>query len=271
MAGATSPSTETGPRRRPDEDARLGERAAALYALAVRVREVLRESWALYRRHWRRLAVLVAIFYVAVVVFLLFLLFLTGDLVLLVAPFLLFAAVFWLQGVLSIAVDDIRDGHVDLTVRETLAHIRPRMNRLSLASLGALVGLALAGFLFGFGLALFVLPGLVVLVGVVVLVTRWSLLVPVLVLERRGLRDSLRRSTTLVRGHGAPMFKLLVVAALVLVLLAQISHAVTDWLSILVQLAIMLVVTPFFALALTLAYFRLRALKEPAPTGDAAL
>lgn len=69
--------------------------------------------------------------------------------------------------------------------------------------LGAVVvGSVVASLASAVGLLLLVVPGLV-------LATRWSLLVPVLVVERVDWRAGLRRSAGLVAGHGWPVFGVL--------------------------------------------------------------
>ena len=56
------------------------------------------------------------------------------------------AGIFWLQGALVLAVDDVRDGRADLSISETLDRVTPHLGTLALA--GMLAGLGIA---FGLG------------------------------------------------------------------------------------------------------------------------
>ena len=63
------------------------------------------------------------------------------------SAFISLAGVFWLQAVLVKAVDDVRDGRADISVRATLESALPRINvvygRGLLASIAIGIGLAL--------------------------------------------------------------------------------------------------------------------------------
>jgi hypothetical protein len=76
----------------------------------------------------------------------------------------------WLQGVVVGAVADIQDDHRDESVGSLFAMVGPVLGRLLLAGLLAAAGI-------GIGFLLLIVPGLVLL-------TLWSLVIPVIVLER---------------------------------------------------------------------------------------
>jgi hypothetical protein len=157
-------------------------------------------------------------------------------------------------------------------VRETIAHIRPVLNRLSLAAIGILIGVIIAVFVIAIGFLLLVIPGIVALVAFVIFAVRWSLLVPVIMLERKTVFGSLDRSQELVRGHTVHAF-LVLLASLGFVLLVAILVAIVlapldlpRWVDEPIRTVVSgTLVAPFSALALTLMYYRLRAVKEPVP------
>jgi hypothetical protein len=163
---------------------------------------------------------------------------------------------FWLQGALVFAVDDVRDGKIDTTVGQVFEGVRPYLGTLILAGLLAAVGVAV-------GLLLFVVPGLILL-------TRWCLIVPVIILEGKPVGESFARSRELVRGHAWTAFGLVVITAILTAIAAVILQAIFSfvgpflrhWIGGAIASA---VVGPFIAVALTLMYFKLRGLDESAP------
>jgi hypothetical protein len=210
------------------------------------------------------------IVFALVALFTLLLIVLLGDLGAFIAAFVTLAGVYWLQGALVIAIDDIRDGSTDLSVRETLERVRPLINTLSIAALLITVALIVSAFIIFIGFILFILPGLLLLVGFLFLLVRWLLVVPVIMLERRGVIAALDRSSELVKGHG---WSVLGVIALTVVILIGVGIAISVALSPLnndIQTPIANLVSstltaPFVALAWTLTYFALRDLKELEP------
>jgi hypothetical protein len=174
------------------------------------------------------------------------------------SAFAALAGVFWLQGALVIAIDDVRDGRADLSVGQTLERVTPRINTLTIAGL-------LAGIAIGIGLVLLLVPGLFLL-------TIWLLIVPAIMLEGRSTGESFSRSRELVRGYGWSVFGVIVLTLLVIVganIVFGIIGAAFDsrWATLLLDIVSQSVTAPFVALAWTLTYYELRALKgaEPAP------
>ncbi len=219
-------------------------------------REVIGEAWALYRLHWRHLLPIAFAVFALLSLFSLLLVALLGALGQFSAAFVLLAGVFWLQGALVVAVDDVRDGRADLSLRETLSRVRPRLNTLGVAGIGAAV-------VIGIGILLLVVPGLV-------LATWWLVIVPVIMLEGRGVFGAFGRSRQLVRGHGWSAFGLIVLTALVLVAanlvlelaLFPLEESVRRYASDVLSNTLF---APFVALTFTLAYYRLRAAKAQVP------
>ena len=157
---------------------------------------------------------------------------------------------FWVQGALVELVRDVRDGRADRTIGETYATVRPRLPALIAAGILAALGI-------GVGLILFIVPGLFLL-------TIWSMLVPVIVIEGRSAGESFTRSREVVRGHGWPVFGLILItfitigiaSALIRLVFSPLPDFLDNWLGALVAHSL---TVPFAAAALTTAYFKLSA------------
>ena len=210
----------------------------------------------MYKAHWRHLIPIAFLVYVLISLFALLLVVLLGWVGALVGALIALAGVFWIQGALVIAIEDVRDGRVDLSIRETLNRVLPRLNTLTLAGLLAAVGITI-GFL------LLIVPGFI-------LITLWLLIVPAIMLENRGVFESFGRSRQLVSGHGWSVFGVIVLTVLILIAVnigLSIVQAAFDsrWLDLLLDIASQTVTAPFVALAWTITYYELRAIKEPTP------
>jgi hypothetical protein len=217
---------------------------------------VLRQAWEMYKAHWRHLIPIAFVVYLLISLFALLLVVLLGWFGALVGALIGLAGVFWLQGALVIAIDDVRDGRADLSVRETLNRVLPRLNTLTLAGFLAALGITI-GFL------LLIVPGLI-------LITLWLLIVPAIMLENRGVLESFGRSRQLVSGYGWNVFGVIVLTVLILIAVnigLSIVAAAFDsrWLDLLLDIASQTATAPFLALAWTITYFELRAIKEPVP------
>lgn len=231
---------------------------------------IIGRSWELYKAHFRHLISIAFIVYALIALLTLLLIVLLGDLGSLIAGFISVAGVFWLQGALVVAIDDVRDGRADLSIRETIERVRPRMNTLSIAAVVISIVFVACAFIVFIGFLLFILPGLLLLVGFFFLLVRWILLVPLIVLEGRGLFASLDRSSELVRGYG---WRVLGVILLTLLIIFGVGIAVSialypldnDIQGPLANLISSTLTSPLAVLAWTLTYFELRGLKEPGP------
>ena len=214
---------------------------------------VIRQAWDLYKAHWRHLIPIALVVYVLISLLALLLVVLLGWLGVVVGFLIAIAGIFWLQGALVVAVDDIRDGRADLSISDTLGRVRPRLNTLTLAGFLATLAIAL-------GLLLLIVPGLYLL-------TIWLLIVPAIVLERHGVMSSFGRSRELVSGHGWNVFGVIVITVLILIgvnIVFGIVDEVIDnaWASLLIDIATQTLTAPFLALAWTVTYYELRSLKE---------
>jgi hypothetical protein len=217
----------------------------------LRLRPVLRESAAVYRRLFgRTIAVATAVFLVIQLVEAsLASRAGSGTMLLVLVSSLALSTVGaqLVQGALAQTVDDLHRRRSPAGGRELVARTRPRVASLAGAALiTSAVGLA--------GTLLFVVPGLIVF-------TRWSLAVPVIVLEGRPALAALRRSNELVRGRTGRVLLL----TLTLFLAAGAAGAVVNvvfsglpafWATWIGGTAAGALIMPFVAHALTVVYFR---------------
>jgi hypothetical protein len=217
---------------------------------------VLSEAWGLYKAHWRHLLSISFIVYAAVAVINLILVAALTWFGAILGAIISFVALFWVQGALVKAVDDVRDGRADLGLSETFQRVRPQLGSIIVAGILAGLGILL-------GLILLIVPGLVLL-------TWWILIIPVIVLENRRAGESFSRSRELVRGYGWSVFGVIVLTILLIIafyiVLSLVLLPVADWLRSFIQNVVGgALTTPFVATAWTLLYYRLRAAKETPP------
>jgi hypothetical protein len=217
---------------------------------------VLSAAWDLYKAHWRHLAPIALIVYIVLGVVTALLAAILDDWAAgLIGAIIGIIGTFWLQGALVKAVADVRDGRADMSIRDTFASAWPHVPGIAIAGILAGLGIAL-------GLALLIVPGLV-------LMTWWVVIIPAIVLENRSAGESFGRSRELVRGYGWNVFGVIVLTILLLIVvsivLALILSPLDDWLEDLLSTVISgTVIAPYVAVAWTLLYFRLRDAKEQA-------
>jgi hypothetical protein len=226
----------------------------------VQVGEPIGEGWEIYKRFWRHL---LPIAFVALLIISSVTLFLrgAGALGAIGALVVSIVGIYLVQAALVEAVADVRDGRADLTLTETLSSVLPRLGSIILASL-------VAGIAVAFGFVLLIAPGLFLL-------TIWSMIIPVLVLEQVGAFDSFGRSRELVRGYGWTVFGVILIMFLiniaahivVAVLVSGLSDSISSYLTSVIADTL---VTPFAAAVLTAMYFRLKALQAPPEVASGA-
>jgi hypothetical protein len=215
----------------------------------------IREAWELYKAHWQHLLPFALVVYLILGVVSLLLALLLGWFGALLGSLIGIVGLFWLQGALVEAVADIRDGRADMTMGETFARVQPHLWRL--VGAGLLAGLAIA-----VGLLLLIVPGLY-------LMTIWSVIIPVIVLERASVMESFGRSRELVSGNGWNAFFVILLSFLILLAAAIVIGIATFWLTgafgAFIRNVISNTITaPFVALAWTVMYYRLLEIKQPA-------
>jgi hypothetical protein len=222
----------------------------------VQAGSVIGQAWDMYKAHWRHLLPIALVFYILISLFALLLAVLLGWFGFLLGSLVALAGIFWLQGALVIAIDDVRDGRADLSIRETLDRVRPRLNTLTLAGLIAAIAV-------GIGLVLLIVPGLYLL-------TIWLVIVPAIMLEGCGVSAAFARSQELVRGYGWSVFGVIVLTVLILIgvsILFGIVRSVVDseWAGLVINIVSQSLTAPFIALAWTITYYELRGLKGAEP------
>ena len=160
--------------------------------------------------------------------------------------------IFWLLAILyqgfvvelvSAAQSNRRTG-----IGELMKAVTPVLGSLLVISILFAIGV-------GIGFVLIIIPGLFLL-------TIWSVVVPVEVLEQRGIIGSFERSRELVRGNGWNVFGVIVIvwvvtaaiSILVELLAAPLGHVGRD----LIQWVVNVAITPIVALSATVLYLELR-------------
>jgi hypothetical protein len=209
---------------------------------------VFGEAWRMYRAHALHLIVIAFVIYLAAAVLDGIISLAGGLIVAFLGTIITLLAGFLVQAALVKAVQDIRDGRVDLSWSETVKAAMPSLLPVTVAAI-------LAGIAITIGLIILIVPGLY-------LITIWAVIVPVIVIERAGALQSFGRSQQLVRGRGWHVFGTLVlvwiitiVLSLVLgLLLAALPLGLRNGISTVVSGT---VVAPFLALIVTLIYYRL--------------
>lgn len=181
-----------------------------------------------------------------------------GNIGILLGSFVSVVAAFVLQATLVKAVQDVRDGHADLSIRQTVNEAVPFLAPVAGASI-------LAGLAITIGLLLIIVPGLF-------LITIWAVIVPVIIIERSGALASFGRSRDLVRGHGWHVFGTLVLVYIIMLVVnivlglifSALPHVLGDGLSSVISGTL---ISPFLALVVTLVYYRLVGISTPAASG----
>jgi Fe2+ transport system protein B len=214
---------------------------------------VIGEAWNLYKAHWRHLLSISFVVYLAVAIIGVVLVALLTWFGAILAALISLVALFWLQAALVKAVDDIRDGRADLSVGDTFEAARAHLAAVLVAGLIAVIGI-------GIGFVLLIIPGLVLL-------TFWCVIIPTIVLEGKSAGESFGRSFDLVRGHFWRVLGIIVLTVVIYfgfeIVLSLILSPLADWLKNFVSSVVSGTLTaPFFALVLTLLYFRLRDAQE---------
>ena len=214
----------------------------------VRPGGVLGRAWDIYKSQFGLLfiaAVLLTLITLAVA-------FIIGPLVGLV-NFIL--GLFYTGGVVRL-VQDVEDGRRDEEASSLFKGVAPVFWQL----LGVAI---LAGLGIAIGFVLLIIPGLI-------LITIWSVVIPVVVLEKPGVFASFGRSRELVRGHGWQVFGTLVLAWLIAVGLAVVVGVIVgiagagDAVVAIANWLVTALTLPLVALVSSVLYFRLRAIKSEA-------
>jgi hypothetical protein len=210
---------------------------------------VLGEAWTLYKRYAAHFLVIAfAIYLVAAI--LVGVLSLAGAIGSFLSVVIALIAGFLVQAALVKAVQDVRDGRVDLNLGETVSAALPYLLPVTAASILAAIGITI-------GFALIIVPGLILL-------TFWSLIVPSIVIGGEGVLSSFSKSWRTVRGYAWHVFGTYVLVFLILIVFDIVLSLVLIALPLVARNFISSIVSgtlvaPFLALVVTLIYFRLTA------------
>jgi hypothetical protein len=162
-------------------------------------------------------------------------------------------------------VADVQDGKRDSSPMQLLRAVTPVLGQL------VLVGVV-SGVLEGIGFVALIVPGLF-------LITIWSVVAPVVVIERPGGLRPLARSRDLVRGNGMRVFGVILVLVIGVYLLSALLDGVAEsaggGAGLVVRVIVGVLAAPISALAAAVLYFELggarrggRAPGEPAPVWE---
>jgi hypothetical protein len=154
------------------------------------------------------------------------------------------------QGALIELVQDVHVGNLPASVLELFRRTRPRI----LALVG---GSLLYGLLVVVGLVLLVIPGLYAL-------ARLSLIVPVLVLERRTVFEALDRSSAIVRGSSIRVLGVLLISFVVESAPGLIDDALgSRGVGLAFDFVLTVLLAPYLAHLLSAIYYRLTDTDKP--------
>jgi hypothetical protein len=219
---------------------------------------VLDEAWRMYKTFAKHLLAIAFVIYLVAAIITALLALAGGTVGILLGSFVSVVAAFVLQATLVKAVQDVRDGHADLSIRQTVNEALPFLAPVAGASI-------LAGIAITIGLLLIIVPGLF-------LITIWAVIVPVIIIERSGALASFGRSRDLVRGHGWHVFGTLVLVYIIMLVVnivlglifSALPHVLGDGLSSVISGTL---ISPFLALVVTLVYYRLVGISTTAASG----
>jgi hypothetical protein len=160
--------------------------------------------------------------------------------------------IFWIlivfyQGMVVELVRDVEDGRRDHSVADLLSSVRPVFAALLAVSVISGIGIAI-------GFILLIVPGLI-------LMTIWSVVAPVTVLEHPGVFAAFARSRDLVRGHGWSVFGVILLVYVLTAFFSVVSLAIASGLGHLgrdlVEWAVNVAVAPVTALTSSVLFFAL--------------
>jgi|SRR5579875_659064 len=204
---------------------------------------VVERIWAIYRAEAGVLLPVAAVLFAIQLVI---------ALVLPIGLALVLSVLFWVlsllyQGFVVELVSQSRAGIETGSTGDLFRAVTPALGPLLLISIVFAVGVMI-------GFVLIIIPGLM-------LITFWCVVVPVEVLEHRGVFGSFSRSRELVRGNGWNVFgtivivyvAVLAISLLAAVVTAPLGHVGRD----IIQWAVNVAITPVVALSASVLYFEL--------------
>jgi hypothetical protein len=218
------------------------------------ISEVLGDALSVYRRLWRRSVVVAGLVFAVVSLAGAFAARRSTTATTLVSVILALVGGLLVQGALVEVVRDLHEGREPGPIGTYYNRTRDRLGTLFGASLLYGIGVAV-GFL------LLVVPGLIA-------VARWSLIVPLVVIERLGVGEAFSRSSRLVKGQTGSVLVLMVVSAIITGLIGVAVRSAFGflpqfgavWIGGTIASAI---AVPYQAHVLTVLYYRLTEPERP--------
>jgi hypothetical protein len=172
---------------------------------------------------------------------------LRGVLAVLAAVVGLVASTFY-TGMVVELVRDVQDGRRDSSTGDLFRAVGPVVLPLVVVSFLSAIGIVV-GFVF------LIVPGLI-------LMTFWSVVGPVVVLERSGVIAAFGRSQELVRGHGWRVFGVLILIILLAlvasIIVAAVASGLGDAGQTILSWVVSMITAPLSALLTSVLYFALR-------------
>lgn len=151
------------------------------------------------------------------------------------------------NGMVVQLVRDVQDGRRDSSVADLFKSVAPVVLPLIAVSFIAGIGIII-------GFILLIVPGLF-------LMTIWSVVAPVTVIERPGVFEAFGRSRELVRGYGWQVFSIIVVVILIILVVAIVVAIITSGMGeggrAAVQWVLNVLTAPLSALLVSVLYFGL--------------
>jgi hypothetical protein len=165
----------------------------------------------------------------------------------------------WLVGSVVRIVQDVEeDGQVDWGVGEILGSVTPRLIAIILLQI-------VSGILIAIGLFLLIVPG-------VILALMWAVAMPSLVVENKGVFDSLSRSSELTKDNRMRILGVglvILVLYLILAVIGGILVATVPVVGVIALIILGVLIYPYISIIAAVLYYRLRELKEGVVIGGA--
>jgi hypothetical protein len=215
-----------------------------------------RAAWRFYRAHFWSVFALSFVFYLALAALAALTLVELGLLGIFALAYLIVVSIFWLQAPLARLMDDVREGRARPGARSTLAELGPRMGSISGGSFLAAIAITP-------GLYFFVIPGLLLL-------ARWALFIPIIVIEGSGAVQAFGRSNRLVRGHTWRVVGELLVSSILFffiwsIAIGLLTGGLSLWAAIPLACGVLSLATPVIPLMRVLSYYDLVEAAAPGP------
>ena len=223
---------------------------------------VLSEAWSLYKRHAAHFLLISFAIYLVVGVITALLSLTLGSFGAVIGGLLSLLGIFLLQAALVKAVQDARDGRIDLDLGATIGAATPFLGSVTIAGIFASIAI-------GVGFALIIVPGLILL-------TFLSLIVPEIVLGGASAFESFGRSWNTVRGYAWHVFGTYVLVFVIMIvgqyvvelILLALPNAARNSIA---DFVVGTLFAPFLAAVVTLVYDRLKAAHgQPTEPGGTA-